>query len=159
MVELAHRVGEAARVRRDGRPGSRTLPRPIKELRKPALGLEIPPHHHRVVRLERLRHPVHQRPGEAKRRAEAAWVRLREVPSPGRVERDGRVEPASYMNFAITSRLVVVPLYGTPHDADGVAAIAELFPDRDVVGIMADAVLAGGGSFHCASQQMPALIK
>ena len=96
---------------------------------------------------------------DAKRRAEAAGVRLREVPSPGRVERDGRVEPASYMNFAITSRLVVVPIYGTPHDADGVAAIAALFPDRDVVGIMADAVLAGGGSFHCASQQMPALIQ
>ena len=59
------------------------------------------------------------------------------------------------MNFAVTTRLVVVPLYGTRHDADGLAAVAQLFPDRDVVGIMADAVLAGGGSFHCASQQMP----
>jgi agmatine deiminase len=59
------------------------------------------------------------------------------------------------MNFAITSRLIVVPIYGTPHDADGVAAIAELFPGRDTVGIMADAILAGGGSFHCSSQQMP----
>ena len=92
---------------------------------------------------------------EAWARAEAFGLSLREVPSPGRIETDGRIEPASYMNFAITTRLVVVPTYGSPHDADGVAAIAELFPDRDVVGIMADAVLAGGGSFHCASQQMP----
>ncbi len=92
---------------------------------------------------------------DAKARAEAAGVTVREVSSPGRVETDGRVEPASYMNFAITSKLVVVPIYGTAHDADGVAAIAELFPDRDVVGVLADAVLAGGGSFHCASQQMP----
>jgi len=92
---------------------------------------------------------------DAKARAEAAGVIVREVPSPGRVETDGRIEPASYMNFAITSKLVVVPIYGTAHDADGVAAIAELFPDRDVVGVLADAVLAGGGSFHCASQQMP----
>ncbi|MGB7654985.1 MAG: agmatine deiminase family protein [Novosphingobium sp.] len=92
---------------------------------------------------------------DAKARAEAFGVSVREVPSPGRVETDGRIEPASYMNFAITSQLVVVPIYGTAHDADGVAAVAELFPDRDVVGIMADAVLAGGGSFHCASQQMP----
>ncbi|MEJ2409270.1 MAG: agmatine deiminase family protein [Novosphingobium sp.] len=69
---------------------------------------------------------------------------------------DGRIEPASYMNFAITSKLVVVPTYGTAHDADGVAAIAQLFPDRETVGILADAVLAGGGSFHCSSQQMPA---
>ena len=96
---------------------------------------------------------------DARARAEAFGVQVREVPSPGRVEtaseNGGRIEPASYMNFAITSKLVVVPVYGTAHDADGVAAVAELFPDRDVVGIMADAVLAGGGSFHCASQQMP----
>ena len=94
---------------------------------------------------------------DARCRAEAFGVTVREVPSPGRVEMDGRIEPASYMNFAITSKLVVVPLYGTVHDADGVAAIAELFPDRAVIGLLADAVLAGGGSFHCASQQMPAL--
>ena len=92
---------------------------------------------------------------DAKARAEAFGVTVREVPSPGRVETDGRIEPASYMNFAITSKLVVVPTAGTAHDADGVAAIAALFPDRDTVGIRADAVLAGGGSFHCASQQMP----
>ncbi|MFM5908155.1 MAG: agmatine deiminase family protein [Novosphingobium sp.] len=96
--------------------------------------------------------------GDAKTRAEAFGVTVREVPSPGRVETGGRIEPASYMNFAITSKLVAVPIYGTRHDADGVAAVAELFPDREVVGIMADAVLAGGGSFHCASQQMPALV-
>ena len=92
---------------------------------------------------------------DAKVRAEAFGVDVHEVPSPGRVEVNGRIEPASYMNFAVTSRLVVVPIYGSQHDADGVAAIAELFPDREVIGLMADAVLAGGGSFHCASQQMP----
>ena len=92
---------------------------------------------------------------DAKARAAAFGLSLRDIPSPGRIEANGRIEPASYMNFAITTRLVAVPTYGSPHDADGVAAIAELFPDRDVIGIMADAVLAGGGSFHCASQQMP----
>ncbi|MCW1401526.1 agmatine deiminase family protein [Novosphingobium sp. MW5] len=95
---------------------------------------------------------------DAYRRAEAFGLTVRDIPSPGRVETDGRIEPASYMNFAITSKLVAVPIYGTAHDEDGVAAIAELFPEREVVGIMADAVLAGGGSFHCASQQMPALL-
>lgn len=93
---------------------------------------------------------------DAKRRAEAFGVKVAEVPSPGRVESEGgRIEPASYMNFAVTSRVVVVPVYGTKHDEDGIAAIQSLFPDRDVVGVLADAVLAGGGSFHCASQQMP----
>ena len=92
---------------------------------------------------------------DAKVRALAFGLQVREVPSPGRIETAGRIEPASYMNFAATTRLVVVPIYGSAHDADGVAAIAALFPDRAVIGLMADAVLAGGGSFHCASQQMP----
>jgi agmatine deiminase len=95
---------------------------------------------------------------DAKARADAFGVAVREVPSPGRIERDGRIEPASYMNFAITTRLVVVPTFGSPHDADGVAAVAALFPGRDTIGLPADAVLAGGGGFHCASQQMPAAV-
>ena len=92
---------------------------------------------------------------DARRRAERFGVDVVTIPSPGLVERDGRVEPASYVNFAITSNLVVVPTFGSPHDEAGVAAIAELFPDRDTVGMPGDAVLAGGGGFHCASQQMP----
>ncbi|MFA7588392.1 MAG: agmatine deiminase family protein [Novosphingobium sp.] len=96
---------------------------------------------------------------DARARAEAAGVTVREVPSPGRIERDGRIEPASYMNFTITTRLVVVPTFGSPHDDEGVAAIAALFPTRDTIGLRADAVLAGGGGFHCASQQMPSVVQ
>ena len=94
---------------------------------------------------------------DAKARAEAFGLTVREVPSPGRIATNGRIEPASYMNFCVTSKLLVVPTFNSPHDADGVAAIAELFPGREVVGIVADAVLAGGGGFHCASQQMPSV--
>ena len=71
------------------------------------------------------------------------------------ITRDGVIEPASYVNFAITTHLVVVPTFGSPNDEAGVAAIAALFPDRDTIGLPGDAVLAGGGGFHCASQQMP----
>lgn len=93
---------------------------------------------------------------DARARALDAGVEVVEVPSPGLIEWAGVVQPASYMNFVITSNLVVVPVFGSPHDDQGVAAIAELFPDRATVGLMGDAVLAGGGGFHCASQQMPA---
>lgn len=95
---------------------------------------------------------------DARARALDAGVKVVEVPSPGLIEWAGVVQPASYMNFVITSNLVVVPVFGSPHDADGVAAIAELFPDRATVGLMGDAVLAGGGGFHCASQQMPSIL-
>ncbi|WP_299196064.1 agmatine deiminase family protein [uncultured Erythrobacter sp.] len=94
---------------------------------------------------------------DAKRRAQNAGVEVITIPSPGRITRDGAIEPASYVNFAITTHLVVVPTFGSRHDDEGVEAIAELFPDRDCIGLPAEAVLAGGGGFHCASQQMPAL--
>jgi agmatine deiminase len=94
---------------------------------------------------------------DAKARAEAFGVAVVEIPSPGLITRGDFIEPASYANFAITTNLVVVPTFGSLHDADGVAAIATLFPDRATIGLPADAVLAGGGGFHCASQQMPAL--
>ena len=93
---------------------------------------------------------------DARARARDFGVTVRDVPSPGRVEAADLVEPASYMNFTICNELVVVPTYGTVHDADGVAAIGDLFPGRATVGLPADAVLSGGGSFHCASQHAPA---
>jgi agmatine deiminase len=92
---------------------------------------------------------------DARARASDFGLTVRDVPSPGRVEAADLVEPASYMNFTICNDVVVVPTYGTIHDADGVAAIGDLFPGRATVGIPADAVLSGGGSFHCASQHVP----
>lgn len=82
-------------------------------------------------------------------------VELVRVPSPGRILRDEEIVPASYMNFYIGNASVVVPLYGGPHDEAAVAVFAEIFPDRAVVGLRADHILSGGGSFHCISQQIP----
>ena len=94
---------------------------------------------------------------DAARRLAAAGLDLVTLPSPGRIEeQEGDVIPASYMNFYIGNAAVVVPQYGAPNDAAAVEAVQALFPDRVAIGLRADHVLTGGGSFHCITQQVPA---
>ena len=93
---------------------------------------------------------------DAALRAEAFGVEVVRIPSPGRVLGDDEeIIPASYMNFYVGNAAVVVPVYGQDNDAAAVAAIGALFPGRRAVGLRADAILTGGGSFHCISQQIP----
>jgi agmatine deiminase len=94
---------------------------------------------------------------DARERARAFGLQVADLPSPGWMGEGDLVEPASYMNFAICNRVVVVPTYGSVHDEEAVAAVGALFPGRAAVGVPSDAILTGGGSFHCSSQHAPAL--
>jgi agmatine deiminase len=93
---------------------------------------------------------------DARLRAEAFGLQVVDIPSPGRLLGGGGIVPASYMNFYIGNATVAVPLYGASNDDAAVAAVQALFPGRQAVGLRADHVLTGGGSFHCLSQQVPA---
>lgn len=77
------------------------------------------------------------------------------IPSPGRIVRDGAVIPASYMNFYIANHAVIVPQYNVANDDAACEALAPHFPARKLIGVNANGIIGGGGSFHCASQQMP----
>lgn len=86
----------------------------------------------------------------------AQGVNVIQVPSPGLVyDAEGEIMPASHMNFIISNKVVVVPTYGTASADDAVAAIAKVFPNHQVIGSSSKAILTGGGSFHCITQQVP----
>ncbi len=91
---------------------------------------------------------------DAAQRAADFGLTVHRIPSAGLYGEED-AEPASYMNFVIANTVVVVPIYGCANDAAAVEAIGKLFPGRKAVGLMADAVLTGGGSFHCCSQHVP----
>jgi agmatine deiminase len=79
------------------------------------------------------------------------------IPSPGWVEGEGGLAlPASHMNFLIANRAVIVPIYHERPGELAVQALQTLFPGREVIGLPSTAILTGGGSFHCITQQEPA---
>lgn len=85
-------------------------------------------------------------------------LKVMRVPSPGWVDGpDGRALPASHMNFLIANGAVVCPLYADGRAGEfALQALEALFPGRQVIGLPSVAILAGGGSFHCITQQEPA---
>jgi agmatine deiminase len=63
---------------------------------------------------------------------------------------------ASYVNFYLGTRRVVVPLLDARRDRAALARLAELFPGREIVGVPGREILLGGGNVHCITQQVPA---
>lgn len=78
-----------------------------------------------------------------------------ELPMPDPVVWDGQRLPASYANFYIANKSVIVPTYRCEKDAIALEIIQKYFPDRKVVGIDSTEIIWGLGSFHCLSQQEP----
>lgn len=84
-------------------------------------------------------------------------LKVMRVPSPGWIDgSERRAAPASHMNFLIANRAVIVPIYADQPGAFAVQALEHLFPGRSVIGLPSKAILTGGGSFHCITQQEPA---
>lgn len=70
-------------------------------------------------------------------------------------DEDGRRLPASYANFLILNDAVLVPCYADKNDDRVLASLQRCFPDREIIGIDARAVIEQNGSLHCLSMQLP----
>jgi len=78
------------------------------------------------------------------------------LPMPRMIEHQSQRLPASYANFYIANKLVLVPTYRDPRDREALELLQKEFPDRKVVGIDSTELIWGLGSFHCITQQEPA---
>lgn len=79
-----------------------------------------------------------------------------ELPMPKRIYFDGIVLPASYANFLILNKCVLVPTFNDSNDRVALNILADCFPDREIIGISAIDLIWGFGTLHCLSQQIPA---
>ena len=98
--------------------------------------------------LERLRGMVDQ---------DGRAFRILELPMPPALYQDDQRLPASYANFYIGNGVVLMPGYHPATDARARAVLAQAFPDREIVVIDSIDLVWGLGSFHCVSQQWPAV--
>jgi agmatine deiminase len=83
-------------------------------------------------------------------------LRVVKLPMPHPVVFAGQRLPASYANFYISNKLVLVPTFNDPRDRGALATLARLFPEREVTGIHATELVWGLGTLHCMTQQQPA---
>ena len=94
---------------------------------------------------------------ELARDQDGSPLRVVPLPMPEPVVFDGVRLPASYANFYIANRLVLVPTFNDPSDRVALGTLAGLFPDRRVVGIHSVDLVLGLGTLHCLTQQQPAV--
>jgi agmatine deiminase len=77
------------------------------------------------------------------------------LPMPGKIAYDSKRLPASYTNFYIGNRAVLVPTFESENDKAAISILQKLFPKRNVVGVDCVDLIYGFGAIHCISQQQP----
>jgi agmatine deiminase len=81
--------------------------------------------------------------------------RIETLPMPPPLYFDGTRLPASYANFYISNRGVILPVFGCDADAEAMATLTRLFPGREVIGVPSGDLVWGLGAIHCLTQQHP----
>jgi agmatine deiminase len=84
-------------------------------------------------------------------------LKIVKLPMPGNIEFESQRLPASYTNFYIGNKTVVVPIFQSDKDRVALSILQKLFPERKVVGIDCKDLICGFGAIHCISQQQPTI--
>jgi agmatine deiminase len=82
-------------------------------------------------------------------------LEVRTLPMPPRVAKEGYRLPASYANFYIANKVILLPAFGSPMDKRAYEILRNCFPDRRIIPIDCTELIWGLGAFHCLTQQQP----
>jgi agmatine deiminase len=93
---------------------------------------------------------------KAARTGDGKQFTLVELPMPRPVIFRGQRLPASYANFYLANGLVLAPTFHDRNDRVALNILAEVFPEREVIGIHSVDLIWGLGALHCMTQQQPA---
>jgi agmatine deiminase len=80
-----------------------------------------------------------------------------ELPMPAEIVYEDMRLPASYANFYISNKYVIVPTFRDKNDDKALQILQKCFTDRKVIGLDSLDIIWGLGSFHCLSQQEPSV--
>jgi len=94
---------------------------------------------------------------KAMRLVNGKQLNIVEIPMPEPLSYEGQRLPCSYANFYIANQSVIVPVFNSKNDDKALQLIEECFPGRRVIGVDSTDIIWGLGSFHCLSQQEPAV--
>jgi len=105
-----------------------------------------------------LNYPIlQQNLGRLQKMTDAAGKLLEIIPlpMPKPIVYKGQRVPASYANFYIANRRVLVPTFNDPNDLEALGIIQEALPKHTVVPIYCGDLIWGLGAIHCMTQQEP----
>jgi agmatine deiminase len=90
-------------------------------------------------------------------KVEQGEIEIVTLPMPKKIVREKQRLPASYANFYIANSCLLLPTFADPNDETALSILQKLFPDRRVIGIDCRELIWGLGTFHCLTQQQPAV--
>lgn len=89
--------------------------------------------------------------------AQGRQIEVVEVPQPSvRTREDGTRLTRSYLNFYLANDAVILPVFEVSADDAAIKAVRSAFPKREIVPVVANDIVRGGGGIHCITQQQPA---
>jgi len=90
-------------------------------------------------------------------KVEQGEIEIVTLPMPKKIVRENLRLPASYANFYIANSCLLLPTFADPNDETALSILQKLFPDRRAIGIDCRELIWGLGTFHCLTQQQPAV--